>query len=58
MAGVYENSDCNGPGTYITGNGDAYQGVSVAGKHEGLVLVNKADGAQSVETWEYGEKQK
>ena len=58
MTGVYENGDPNGPGTYINGNGDTCQGVFVAGKHEGLVLVTKADDAQSVETWEYGEKPK
>ena len=58
MVGQYEDGAPNGPGTYIAPNGDAYQGVFVDGKAEGMILVTRVDGSQSVETWKDGEQQK
>ena len=56
MVGQYEGGAPNGPGTFIAPNGDVYQGVFVNGKAEGMILVTRTDGSQSVETWTNGEK--
>ena len=55
--GDIANKARDGFGTLIHASGDSYQGIFKDGKAEGLVLVTKADGSQSVETWADGEKQ-
>jgi hypothetical protein len=69
-AGVFEGADgssfqgrfANGlpdaAGTYVAPNGDTYQGRFKAAKADGMFLVTKADGTQSVEEWKNGEKVK
>lgn len=54
--GQFADSEPNGAGTFVAPNGDIYQGQFKAGKADGMVLVTKADGSQSVEEWKDGEK--
>jgi len=57
VMGQYENGAPNGAATVIVSNGDAYQGMFIDGLADGLVLVTRADGSQSTETWVKGERQ-
>lgn len=58
FVGFFGKGKPNDFGTYVGPDGETfYQGRFVAGKPVGMVLVTKADGTQTVETWKNGEKQ-
>ena len=56
--GQFDESSPNGAASYIAPNKDVYQGMFAGGKLNGMVLVTKTDGTQSIENWKNGEKQK
>jgi hypothetical protein len=55
--GQFDESWPNGAVSYIAPNKDVYQGMFTDGKLNGMVLVTKTDGTQSIENWKNGEKQ-
>ena len=56
--GQFDESSPNGAASYIAPNKDVYQGMFAGGKLNGMVVVTKTDGTQSIENWKNGEKQK
>lgn len=57
VMGEYEAGAPNGRATVIDADDISYQGIFKDGQANGLILVTKPDGSQSVETWINGEKQ-
>ena len=57
VVGQFDKSKPNGAASYVAPNKDSYQGIFVDSKLEGMVLVTKTDGTQSIENWKNGEKQ-
>jgi hypothetical protein len=57
VMGEFESGSPNGVATVVDVNDVSYQGVFKNGQANGLILVTKPDGSQSVETWVNGEKQ-
>jgi hypothetical protein len=55
--GQFDESSPNGAASYIAPDKDVYQGMFAGGKLNGMVLVTKIDGTQSIENWKNGEKQ-
>lgn len=57
VVGQFDKGSPNGAASYLTPNMDSYQGIFTDGKLNGMVLVTKMDGTQSIENWKNGEKQ-